>query len=238
MNVGLVIPIFNLCKNRLRNLAFNLNHLSTTDLVRDVIVLEQYSEHSNSLEVVDRFPNVNHIVFDLGKKTFNKSKLLNRYAETTKYDFIWMLDVDVYIDINYVLSQLPPNVKLVRPFELIQSLNKKETEHLFKTNLISITESKRETNNAFGKYSFIIETNLLNVIGGYDEDYEGWGFQDLDLIKRIPPKTYRGYTKNIAFHLFHHKASREKYNKNKSIFHKKGNFKKLVPRKKKILDKS
>ena len=156
MNIGLVIPIFNLCKDRLRNLAFNLNHLSTTDLVRDVIVLEQYSEHSNSLEVVDRFPNVNHIVFDLGKKTFNKSKLLNRYAETTKYDFIWMLDVDVYIDINYVLSQLPSNVKLVRPFELIQSLNKKETDHLFKTNLISITESKRETNNAFGKYSFIV----------------------------------------------------------------------------------
>lgn len=238
MNVGLVIPIFNLCKNRLRNLAFNLNHLSNTNLVRDVVVLEQSCKKSNSLEVIERFPNVNHIKYELGNESFNKSKLLNLYTETTKYDFIWMLDVDVYIDINYVLSQLPTNVKLVRPFELIQNLNENETEHLFKTNLIAIKQSRRETNNAFGKYSFIIETNLLNVIGGYDENYEGWGFQDLDLMKRIPSKTYRGYTKNIAFHLYHPKASREKYNKNKLLFNKKGNFKKLVPRKKKILDKN
>ena len=57
---------------------------------------------------------------------FNKSKLLNKFIPNTKYDYIWMLDVDVYLDIDYVISQLPTDVKLVRPFELIYSLLKKK----------------------------------------------------------------------------------------------------------------
>ena len=238
MNIGLVIPIFNLCEYRLRNLSFVLNHISKSALSRNIEVVEQESDNRSTADILQRFPNISYTNIKIEGDAFNKSKLLNKFIPNTKYDYIWMLDVDVYLDIDYVISQLPTDVKLVRPFELIYSLPEKETKHLFNTNLILASKTGNEINNAVGKYSFIIDKSLYIKIGGYDENYEGWGFQDLDLMKKIPKDVYRGYTKNIAFHLYHPNASREKYNKNKELFNKKGNFKKLIPRRKKILDKS
>jgi predicted glycosyltransferase involved in capsule biosynthesis len=148
-----------------------------------------------------------------------------------------MYDVDVYLDVDYVLSQLPTDIQLVRPFEFILHLSESESTYLFKSNLIKTKKSENKLNHAFGKYSFILKTNYFTQIEGYDEKYEGWGFQDLDLISRLPRKIYSGYTKNIAFHLYHPHSSRENYKKNKELFNKKGNFKKLIPKKKKMLDK-
>tara|TARA_B100001093_G_scaffold339651_1_gene324411 strand:- start:2021 stop:2746 length:726 start_codon:yes stop_codon:yes gene_type:complete len=237
MDISLVIPIFDLCEYRLRNLAFILNHISDSQLSRRIYVAEQDSNNNKkSQDITSRFPNVKHITFNLGQSKFNKSKLLNRFVDNITSEFIWVWDVDVYLDVDYVISQLPKNVKLVRPFECILHLNKSESEYLLNTNLIKI-KNKKNSNHAFGKYSFILSTNYFKQINGYDENFEGWGFQDLDLISRLPKKIYTGYTKNIAFHLYHVEASRENYNNNKKLFNEKGNFKKLVPKQKKVLDK-
>lgn len=236
MDISLVIPIFDLCEYRLKNLAFILNHLSNSQLSRKIFVVEQGSDNKKSRDIISRFPNVNHSIFNLGKSKFNKSKLLNRFVDDITSEFIWVWDVDVYLDVDYVISQLPSNVKLVRPFECILHLNKSESQHLLNTNHIKIEKTKK-SNHAFGKYSFILNTNYFKQINGYDEKFEGWGFQDLDLISRLPKDIYTGYTKNIAFHLYHVEASRENYNNNKKLFNKKGNFKKLVPKQKKVLDK-
>jgi len=238
MNIGLVIPIFNLCEYRQRNLAFNLHHLSNSTLHGNIVVIEQYNPLSTSYETISRFTGIEHRIFKIESQVFNKSKLLNKYINECSHEYIWLLDVDVYLDVDYVISQIPNNAHLIRPYEFIQNLNQRETDHLLKTKSIKLEKAKREVNNAFGKYSFISKKSIIKDIGGYDESYEGWGFQDLDLMKRFPKKTLHGYTKNIAFHLYHPSASRKKYNKNKELFIKKGNFRKLVIRKKKKLDKS
>ena len=238
MNIGIVIPIYNLCEYRQRSLAFNLHHLSNSKMYRNVVVVEQHSSSTMSYDIIQRFPSIEHKIFEIDSDVFNKSVLLNKYIHDCTFDYIWMLDVDVYLDVDYVTSQIPSNSHLIRPYEFIQNLNETESDHLLKTTYIKFDEVRREVNNAFGKYSFIINTDLIKSIGGYDEEYEGWGFQDLDLMSRLPKDIVHGYTKNIAFHLYHPTASRKKYNKNKELFNKKGNFKKLVPRKKKILDKN
>jgi len=237
MDISLVIPIFNLCEYRLRNLAFILHHITNSELSRNISVIEQKTENTHSRSVTDRFPSVNHVIYDLNQTKFNKSKLLNTHIKKIKSDYVWMYDVDVYLDVDYVLSQLPTDIQLVRPFEFILHLSESESTYLFKSNLIKTKKSENKLNHAFGKYSFILKTNYFTQIEGYDEKYEGWGFQDLDLISRLPRKIYSGYTKNIAFHLYHPHSSRENYKKNKELFNKKGNFKKLIPKKKKMLDK-
>ena len=237
MVISLVIPIFNLCEYRLRNLAFILHHITNSELSRNVSVIEQKTENPHAYNITNRFPNVNHITYDLNQTKFNKSKLLNTHIKKIKSDYIWVYDVDVYLDVNYVLSQIPTGIQLVRPFEFIINLDEHESTYLFKSNLIKTKKSENKLNHAFGKYSFILKTDYFKQIEGYDERYEGWGFQDLDLISRLPKKIYSGYTKNIAFHMYHPSASRENYKKNKELFSKKGNFKKLIPKKKKMLDK-
>jgi predicted glycosyltransferase involved in capsule biosynthesis len=153
-------------------------------------VIEQETENIHSHNITDRFPNVSHIKYNLNQTKFNKSKLLNTHIQKIKSDYIWVYDVDVYLDVDYVLSQIPSDIQLVRPFEFIIHLNEHESTYLFKSSLIKTKKSENKLNYAFGKYSFILKTNQFRQIMGYDERYEGWGFQDLDLISRLPKKIY------------------------------------------------
>lgn len=234
MDIGIVMPVYNLCDHRFNNLRYNLISLEGVADKIMIYVIEQHSKNTKISELIDRFSFVKFIDYDLKIDYFNKSLLINKFMEINTHEFIWLLDIDTSLDYKYVIENIPEDASLIKPFDKIFILTEKETKNLQNTNKLILETSTKKAYSSFSKYSFIIKNDLYKQIGGFDKNFTGWGFQDLDLFKRIPRNLKIGYTDNVAFHMYHVGASREFYSKNKELFYKKHN-KKLVP--KKILDK-
>ena len=84
---------------------------------------------------------------------------------------------------------------------------------------VKIDSENLVINNYYGKYSYIIERSKFLEVGGYNEQFQGWGFQDLNLFNKIKKKDNKiKYTQNNAFHLYHTKASKQHYQNNKKLF--------------------
>ena len=226
MNICVIVPVYNLGSNRFEN--FKLQK------VPNIYVLEQKTDKKNVNEFTKLFGNVKYIPISISENTFNKSKLINTFVSTCNYEYIWMLDCDIYLNFSYVLKNIPQKFEFIRPYEYIIKLNDEESKNLLKTDTINIQQTPTTMNNAFGKYSFIICKNLFKQIGGYDINFKGWGYQDLDLVKRLPSKSKFGFTDNIGFHLYHQPASLSNYDQNKTIYFEK-HFNKVSKPRKKIL---
>ena len=232
-----MIPIYKPSDDRISNLDFILNALSTFG-VNEVTIAEQTYPNCNSVKnLLKSYSHFKYVPVDLNIDTFNKSKLLNKVAEKCKSEIIWFLDCDVYLNYKYVIDNTPNDIDFMRPFEQIVLLHKQETDYLKTHKKVVLDDTRHNAYNQDGKYSFIIRKSLFNKISGYDEEYSGWGFQDLDLLKRLPSNIKSGYTDNTAFHLYHKRESYEKYNKNKKIFnniHKKLEQKANIEKKQEI----
>lgn len=213
-----MIPIYKPSDDRISNLDFILDRLSAVG-VNEVTIAEQTYPNCNSVKnILKSYSHFKYVPVDLGIDTFNKSKLLNKVVEKCKSEIIWFLDCDVYLNYRYVIDNIPYDIDFMRPFEQIVLLHKQETDYLKTNKKVVLDDTRHSSYNQDGKYSFIIRKSLFNEIGGYNEEYSGWGFQDLDLLKRLPTNIKRGYTDNTAFHLYHKRESYENYNKNKKIF--------------------
>ena len=218
MNIGVVIPIYNLTLDRFLNFKFVLSRLNLST-VENINVIEQHSANSNVTDIIKLFGRVNYKRYNLKTNIFNKSKLLNTFFNSAKCDYVWMLDADVYMDYEYVISNLPSEFDFVRPFNQILKLNKSNTHYTRNTAKVKIDNENLVVNNYFGKYSYIVERNKFLEVGGYNEKFQGWGFQDLNLFNKINKKDNKiKYTQNNAFHLYHTKASKQHYQNNKKLF--------------------
>lgn len=217
MTTCVIIPVYNLGSHRFENFKFLLTQLVKFG-VSDVYVIEQVTENKNVSGLIKLIGSVNYIPIVIEGGEFNKSKLINTFISTIKYDYVWMIDCDVYLNFSYVLKNIPTKFHFIRPYQYIIRLSATESEHLIKTERIKIENKPSSVNNAFGKYSFIICKHLFEDVGGYDVNFKGWGYQDLDLVKRLPQKSIIGYTDNTAFHLYHKPASLVRYSQNKSLY--------------------
>ena len=232
MNIGIVIPTYKLCKHRLENLAFILRHL-TSAKIPNIYVVEQHSEDESVRRTLESFPRVRYINKSIEGPTFNKSKLINHSVNELQFKYIWIYDVDVFLDTEFVIRSMPENVDVVRPYEKIIMLNEAESEKLKRTDLIYLDKRTYDGYNSFGKFSLILNRDIFEKVGGYDETFQGWGFQDLDLTQRIPKGCYKGYMTNTGFHMWHPRPSTEFYETNKNSFTKRHSRITKTPRKKK-----
>lgn len=218
MNIGVVIPIYNLTLDRFLNFKFVLSRLSLST-IENINVIEQHSANTNVTDIIRLFGRVNYKRYNLKTNTFNKSKLLNIFFNSVNYDYVWMIDADVYMNYEYVINNLPSQFDFVRPFNQVVKLNKSNTQFTRNTAKVKIDSENLVINNHYGKYSYIIERGKFLEVGGYNEQFQGWGFQDLNLFNKINKKDNKiKYTQNNAFHLYHTKASKQYYQNNKKLF--------------------
>lgn len=231
MSICVVIPTYNIQSHRLANFKFVVSQLIKMGVL-DIYVVEQRTDNKNVQNTVKLLLGARYVPYEIDCEHFNKAKLLNLFFNDVAFDYIWVLDVDVYLNYTFVLSNLPPGVEFAKPYSCIVNLTEPETQHLINTERILPTKTDTAVaNNSFGKYSFIIKRDLYSNLGGMDERFQGWGFQDLDLVARLPKETSMGYTPNTAFHLYHPPAPRTNYEKNQQLYMKKTQTaKKLIPR--------
>ena len=106
MNICVIVPVYNLGSNRFENFKFQIINL-VKQKVPNIYVLEQKTDKKNVNEFTKLFGNVKYIPISISENTFYKSKLINTFVSTCNYEYIWMLDCDIYLNFSYVLKNIP-----------------------------------------------------------------------------------------------------------------------------------
>ncbi|MDY0090872.1 MAG: glycosyltransferase family 2 protein [Flavobacteriaceae bacterium] len=175
-------------------------------------------------------------------KGFRKSKILNRAVAGTSVDYIIQVDGDCILDKNFVkdhiknaqantylygsrVNILPDFVASVFEHKIIsftvfskEIKNKTRTLHIpFLSKLYQphqgISRKFRGCNVSYWKKDFI-------EVNGYNEDFEGWGREDSDLVIRMGNKgvlAKRLRYAGIVFHIYHKINSKHNLELNDSI---------------------
>jgi hypothetical protein len=218
----IIIPVYKLYDYRFNNFCFLVNNLKNINC--EVIVCEQESDFTfYTTKLLDSHKQIKHIVLKSEYSFFNKSKLINTAVSKSTEDYIWMIDIDFYSNFDFIIKEINKNknIDLYRPFNKIVHLNELETNKLIETKKINLQQDKYKVNNEYGKYSFIVKRDLFNKVGGFNEEFKGWGFQDVDFIQnRLGENIIKDYIDTQAYHLYHPVASRQFSNNNRKIYEK------------------
>ena len=162
--------IISACMNRSAMLRVSLQSWIGNPLVSEIIIIDWSSKDPISwAETLD--PRIQVIRID-GQKTFNKSKSLNIGISASSGDFIMQMDVD------YILNPY---------YNLVEVFQKKITERDFIVCSGWIGEGKG-TGQPFlqptNGFLCAPKKSLLEA-GGYNENLQGWGYDDDDIINKL-----------------------------------------------------
>jgi len=217
--ITIILPIFNLKSLRFNNFCFLAKKLN--EIGCDVIVCEQRSDSTPMIEqYLVTFENLKHHVIDLKIDKINKSKLINHASKHSFTEFIWMVDADFYTDFNEVLNNADTDYDFIRPFSEVVFLSKQESYNLQATEQLHLDHGvDYKTNSQNGKFSFIIKSSEFARVGGMNEDFEGWGFQDLDFVEnRLSDSVSYTSVSLMGYHMYHEPASTENVNINRQLY--------------------
>lgn len=210
--VTVIIAFQNSSPERARNLNAILSNLEWYDI--PCIVVEQIKEGLNTEEKDCNFSNVEY-VYNESNAPFQKSKLLNIGAKKSDAKYLWFLDADVMLKFNDIAGKIIDQ-DVIRPFNYVEILNKNSTD-LFLEGKLNKSVGGKDSN--FGKFSIIIKKSIYEKIGGFDERFEGWGWEDIDFVHNkinnsyeVEVMPYRGV------HLWHPPADRNRERQNFYIY--------------------
>lgn len=181
---------------RLRNLTTCLTALAGQDIKSDqyrIVLVEQDREPQ-----LGRFGGaaIDTYVFAYNPGPFNRSWGLNIGANTSSTGVLCLLDADMIVPDDFVargLTEWSAGAKAIRPFREMLYLNAVSSEEVI--NLVmtrqSVDPSRYRGRLAFNSQGgcLWIDTSLYHHIGGYDERFEGWGWEDREFWHRLSTKT-------------------------------------------------
>ena len=230
-DITVVVPVYNLGSFRFNNFCFlvrNLNKLGCS-----VVVAEQQSDRTGPTEQMClSLENVSHTLIKVEGHDFNKSKLINRAFKRVYTEFMWMVDGDFYTNFNDVLTDADGSADLIVPFSEVLFLNKQESSALHTSgNVLLNHDEKYKTNNQEGKFSFIVRSSVFSSCNGMNEDFYGWGFQDLDFVEnRLSGDELKSRVQIRGYHMFHHPQKKEHIEINRKLYlnYKEVNIKQVV----------
>lgn len=203
MLLTVLIPVFRLDDNRKRNLEFIYNRLiSHYDESEIEIILGIQDEYIDTYYHKFHRAIIRHYD-EYGDKKFNKSYLYNRCIEDgIDGDYLVFLDADVYFPFNKLRKQiLNYNYDVIKPFSECIFLDEKTTEKFLVETKVAVPQGAKII-TATGACCIILNKNILPEIQ-MDENFTGWGFEDIDFANRLSKK-YNIYTINQkAVHLYH-----------------------------------
>lgn len=176
--------------HRYKNLMFILNKLYRK---HKIVIVEQITDFSHlSLPEIYNIKNINHVKLYSECKNIKKCWLINMSCNFVKTSFIWIIDCDFYMNFDTVKlsDDMLNKYNFIQPFVYARNLSELETKTLHDTGHIEIKyydglESEHRHVNVYGALSFIFNINKFKQIGGMDEQYQGWGYEDYDIFLRI-----------------------------------------------------
>lgn len=175
-------------------------------------------------------------------KGFRKSKILNKAIAQTTADYIIQIDGDCIIHKNFIYDHiksaqkecyvygsrvniLPEYVsevleKKVTIFNFFSKEIKNRTRSLSIPFLSKLYKSHYEISKKFRGCNVSFWRNDVMAVNGYNEDFEGWGREDSDLVIRMGNNgvvAKRLRYAGIVYHLFHKSNSKNNLEMNDKI---------------------
>ena len=217
-DITFIIPVFRLDYDRELNFWYTYNHIARVGDPSNIIVVEQLrAGYSGGLEYKlenNLFPGVRYYNLQIDDYKIHKSKLINHAVKHVNTPFAWVNDTDSFLNYPQVLKQINPRHRFIQPFTKAINLNKQETLALRSGRPLSIdlsTTTRREL-QMYGALSFIFNKQAFETIGGMDEAYTGWGWEDVDLHTTVGLVNTIHHTDNLAAHMFHEPYPGHAYN--------------------------
>lgn len=197
----------------------------------DEILIGDDGSNADTKDLIDNFKKDTKIVVhhiwqeDIG---FRKSKILNKAIAKSTADYLIQIDGDCIIHKNFILDHiasaqkgfylygsrvniLPEKVtevleKKIIEFNFFSKEIKNRTRSLSIPILSSLYKTHLEISNKFRGCNVSFWRNDIIAINGYNEDFEGWGREDSDLVIRLGNNgivAKRLRYAGIVYHIFH-----------------------------------
>lgn len=195
-DVTILISFFNSCDYRLKNFLYLKDFILNLGI--PLVVCEQIHELEAKKNI--RSPLFSHFFLPI-EGCFQKSKLYNFGAKKINTKYIWFLDADVLYPFQKVIPFLKDQ-EIVRPFKGVHLLNETESNSFLEGQALNFEDIYCDYN--YCKHSFIVRKDIFNRSGGFDENFNGWGWEDVDFCYNknslIP---FDVIDSNFAIHLYH-----------------------------------
>lgn len=191
---------------RKRNIDSVIKHISTFGLNNlEIIIVEQDTHEKFD---ISQYKNTKK-VFIYNDGSFNKGWGYNVGVNSSTGDYLFFCDCDVVIPEVFFANSLRQvkTFSVVDLHEIIVSYDEKNTVDLIKSNYSAfdnLQKTTTETNLTSGG-AFIISRQQYSEIGGFDENFFGWGYEDtaFDLkLKTFNVEVYKPASQ-FCFHLYH-----------------------------------
>ena len=183
-----------------------------------MVVCEQHSDTNIDNHVIAS--GVRYTKLTIGDcGAIHKASLINHAVKNITSDYVWVIDADFYTKYSTILDYMKNSpCGLVRPFNSVLFLSENETSELITTGTSQL-EGDYTANNQTGKFSFVVNTKLFNSVGGLNEQFVGWGFQDVDFVEnRLPTDTSVGVVDQLAYHLYHERPPTDHVDHNYKLY--------------------
>jgi hypothetical protein len=170
-----------------------------------VVVEQTNKDISDISELLQNYKGAEHILFKTQETRFHKTGIINHAVKnfvTTKY--AWVNDVDYYMKFSEVFN-LDWNEKFIQPYEIAKKLNDDDTSLLLSGKPLSVNYEDISVKyiSMYGALSFIFDVNEFISIGAMRDSVYGWGYEDVELAKRVGKKYNIQKIRLKGIHLWH-----------------------------------
>jgi GT2 family glycosyltransferase len=220
-DVTVVIAVRNRYDHRILNCLKSIRAQNYDQQQIRIIVVDYGSDESfsPSFERCCREYDAQGIAVE-NKAVWNKSCALNIGLRKAETKYILIADVDIVFAGNYIteavreMSRDPLQALFCRMRDCPENLITKETDVIKNYEQIKEDSAFRNywNNYIYGRSILFTRKRFFEMINGYDEFYQVWGFEDDDLVKRLERmgvtlKDISGRTSHIhQWHLRHDEA--------------------------------
>lgn len=198
--VSVVIPAFRLSHYRLRNFEFVLSRVLDAPF-HEVIVCEQVDPACGDCLGL-RDSRVRHIKVPIEGDVICKSALVNRGVLEATGDLVWVNDADIFVPFAKALGVLSSEDVAVRPFRDFVDFSVSQTRDFIRTRHAKPGRGAKRT-SMFGAGAFVVRRSFFLELGGFDESFSGWGYEDAEFGNRVPKDKIRVLDELRGVHLYH-----------------------------------
>ena len=207
MHTSIIISHKSRSEERLRNLRIVVKWLISTVRKSDkveLIIVEQGEKRTVCSEEFDNASLPIKCKFVYKKGLFNKSWGYNVGAKMASYNNLLFIDNDIILSREAIKRgyKLFKHVDAVRFYDRLYALSERETQAL-----VERFEYPPQTSRILRDFSvpggfFLIRKKLFYKLGGWNEEFEGWGGEDDAFAHKMSKHTVAAVT-IPAFHLHH-----------------------------------
>lgn len=217
--ISVIIPFFDKSFYRKRNILAVVNNFVSNYPEFEIIIAEQLSDSTYIKNIlIQKYPCIKHIQIKVNSDWFNKAYIINQVVKNyATYDIIMMSDADCIlpkID-NMIFKNELIKHSVYFPFSKVNFLNEAHTRRYVKGHTFIQAAPKQDL--FINRYTGLINVfnkSTFNNVGGYDEEFEGWGGEDDAFINKcnrlVSP--IKRCTDNVELlHLYHPKTNNIDY---------------------------